>query len=340
MRSGRAEVARAPRRPTTGNPESARLPAGRSSRAAVGRRHVLAADTARAAVAGLLRHDDRRRRLELIGRDSWGWSFAYNGQRTAAQVRNPVATPVPSSAALSTDQVSGLMNGGRMDGLTDGLRVHRAGTGTTWQEVRLYPTNYGQWCGARWRRLPERMCFDVVLEHLGVGGGAAGNRSAGTTAPTAASTRTRCRATTGRTASGTARASPAAQQRHEHLWQYTNEVSRSRSRRCSSAPHHGVGRHRAGSPDTGAAARNDPAILDGKSVDLPWQSRTSTGARPSSAPTSSAWPSPATPCSSAASSARCSTAKAAQSHAELPRRSTGTRASSSDLQPGDQRPGA
>ena len=107
---------------------------------------------------------------ELIGRGRQGWSFAYNGQQTAAQVRNPVSgTGAFTPAALSTDQVNGLMNGGRMDGLTDGLRVRRArnSTGTTWQDVRLYPTNYGQWSwGLGGGIYLNRMCFDTSCSNI------------------------------------------------------------------------------------------------------------------------------------------------------------------------------
>ena len=64
----------------------------------------------------------------LIGRGRDGWSFAYDGQGNPADGR-ATRSPVPAAfapAALSTETVNGLMNGGRMDGLTDGLRVRRA----------------------------------------------------------------------------------------------------------------------------------------------------------------------------------------------------------------------
>src|SRR4029077_2574196 len=103
--------------------------------------------------------------------------------QTAAQVRNPITgTAAFSPAALSTDQINGLMNGGRMDGLTDGIRVRRArnAAGTTWQDVRLYPTNYGQWSwGLGGGIFLNRMCFDGTCSNI------SGRTHAGTSTRTA-----------------------------------------------------------------------------------------------------------------------------------------------------------
>ncbi|MDP9847190.1 fibrinogen-like YCDxxxxGGGW domain-containing protein [Streptosporangium lutulentum] len=84
----------------------------------------------------------------LIGRGRQGWEFDYNGQRTPAEVRNtPAGTGAFAPAALPGDMVNGLLNGGRVDALTDGIRLRRASNaaGSTWQEVRWRLSNRDKW---------------------------------------------------------------------------------------------------------------------------------------------------------------------------------------------------
>ena len=87
----------------------------------------------------------------LIGRGREGWGFGYEGQGNPADVRNTITGPDAfAPKALSTKTVDGLLDGGRMDALTDGIRVRRATntTGTTWQEVRMRVKTFGRWSWA------------------------------------------------------------------------------------------------------------------------------------------------------------------------------------------------
>ena len=87
----------------------------------------------------------------LVGRGREGWSFPYWGQGSPSTVRSPVSGSAAfAPATLPTPTVDGLMNGGRMDGLTDGIRLRRAtnAAGTSWQEVRMRVKTFGTWSWA------------------------------------------------------------------------------------------------------------------------------------------------------------------------------------------------
>ncbi len=80
------------------------------------------------------------------GRESWLWRSA--GQGTPGEVRNTPTGPAAfKAAALSSATVDGLLDGGRVDALTEGVRLRRAAdsAGTRWQEVRLDYANRGRW---------------------------------------------------------------------------------------------------------------------------------------------------------------------------------------------------
>jgi len=84
----------------------------------------------------------------LAGRGREGWNWAYAGQGSVAAVRNtPTGTGAFAPATLPTSTVEGLLGGGRLDALTDGIRVRRATnvTGTSFQELRLKPSNRSNW---------------------------------------------------------------------------------------------------------------------------------------------------------------------------------------------------
>ena len=87
----------------------------------------------------------------LVGRGRQGWSFPYWGEGSPSTLRNTITgTGAFAPATLSTPTVDGLLDGGRMDALTDGIRLKRATNtaGTTWQEVRMHVKTYGQWSWA------------------------------------------------------------------------------------------------------------------------------------------------------------------------------------------------
>ncbi len=106
----------------------------------------------------------------LIGRGREGWSFPYWGQGSPSTVRNPVTgTAAFAPASLPTPTVVGLMNGGRMDGLTDGIRLRRATNvaGTSWQEVRMRVKSFGTWSWAFGGGIPlSSITFDATTTSL------------------------------------------------------------------------------------------------------------------------------------------------------------------------------
>ena len=84
----------------------------------------------------------------LIGRGREAWRSKYEGNGTPAQVRDIVTGPgafVP--AQLPSLTIDGLLNGGRVDAMTDPIRLRRATstTGLTWQEARFRLTKRDRW---------------------------------------------------------------------------------------------------------------------------------------------------------------------------------------------------
>jgi trimeric autotransporter adhesin len=84
----------------------------------------------------------------LVGRGREGWRTNYEGRGTAAQVRGVVDGPsafVP--AQLSSLTIDGLLDGGRVDGLVDPIRLRRAQdvAGEYWQEVRFRFLTRDRW---------------------------------------------------------------------------------------------------------------------------------------------------------------------------------------------------
>ncbi len=135
----------------------------------LGRRDLLAAhEHTRPADAGLLRHDHRRRRLGPHRPRPQRLELRLRRSGQPGR-RHEHRSPVPAAfapAALSTETVNGLMNGGRMDGLTDGAahpprpqlrRHHLAGRPALPVELRLVVV------GVRRRHLLEP---DVLRRHL------------------------------------------------------------------------------------------------------------------------------------------------------------------------------
>lgn len=84
----------------------------------------------------------------LIGRGRDGWTWSQNGQGSVGDVQsNPTGF---SPATLDDATVDGLLNGGSVSALTDGIRLRRATSadGTSYQEMRLFETNRPTWSWA------------------------------------------------------------------------------------------------------------------------------------------------------------------------------------------------
>ncbi|MEO7261962.1 MAG: fibrinogen-like YCDxxxxGGGW domain-containing protein [Jatrophihabitantaceae bacterium] len=87
----------------------------------------------------------------LVGRGREGWTWAHGGQGSVATLRNtPSGTGAFAPATLPAATVQGLLGGGRVDALADGIRVRRATnlTGTTYQEMRIAASNRSGWTWA------------------------------------------------------------------------------------------------------------------------------------------------------------------------------------------------
>ncbi|HEX8081031.1 MAG TPA: Ig-like domain-containing protein [Jatrophihabitans sp.] len=87
----------------------------------------------------------------LVGRGREGWTWAHGGQGSVATLRNtPTGTGAFAPAALPAATVQGLLGGGRVDALTDGIRVRRATdlNGTTYQEMRIAASDRSDWSWA------------------------------------------------------------------------------------------------------------------------------------------------------------------------------------------------
>jgi hypothetical protein len=75
----------------------------------------------------------------LVGRGREGWTFRDYGQSTPQNLAdNPTGPTAFSPAALSTETIDQLLDGGDVKDLADGVRLRRAlnVAGTTWQELR------------------------------------------------------------------------------------------------------------------------------------------------------------------------------------------------------------
>lgn len=84
----------------------------------------------------------------LIGRGRESWQWRNPGLGTPAEVRNtPAGTGAFKAAALPASTVDGLLGGGRVDALTEGVRLRRAAdsAGSQWQEVRLDYKSRDRW---------------------------------------------------------------------------------------------------------------------------------------------------------------------------------------------------
>lgn len=84
----------------------------------------------------------------LVGKGRDGWTNEYQGKGTITDLLTPgLSTMSAKTTQLSATAVDQLLGGGRVDALTDGIRLRRAKTttGSSWQEVRLKLANRDRW---------------------------------------------------------------------------------------------------------------------------------------------------------------------------------------------------
>ena len=102
----------------------------------------------------------------LVGRGREGWRTEYEGLRTPAEIRNtPSGQGAFVAAQLPSATIDGLLNGGRVDALTDNIRIRRAkdAAGTTWQEGRYNFASRDRWVWSLWaRHQTKNVSFDGV----------------------------------------------------------------------------------------------------------------------------------------------------------------------------------
>ncbi len=87
----------------------------------------------------------------MIGRGRDGWTFQDYGQSTPRRLVDEIDGPAAfAPAALPSQTIDGLLGGGDVKDLVDGLRIRRAKntTGTEWQEVRWRFLDLTSWSWA------------------------------------------------------------------------------------------------------------------------------------------------------------------------------------------------
>src|SRR5690606_30841160 len=80
----------------------------------------------------------------LIGRGREGWSTSDEGMGTTASVSGVITGQAAfAPRQLSVQTITGLMNGGRIDALEEGIRLRRAvnTAGSQWQEAQFRITS-------------------------------------------------------------------------------------------------------------------------------------------------------------------------------------------------------
>ncbi|MGC4110223.1 MAG: PKD domain-containing protein [Nocardioides sp.] len=88
---------------------------------------------------------------ELIGKGRDQWDKSDAGQGKASALLTPDTTPMTGTTVqYPSSTVDGLLNNGRVDALSDGVRVRRAmdAAGTNWQEVRMNFSRFPHWAWA------------------------------------------------------------------------------------------------------------------------------------------------------------------------------------------------
>jgi hypothetical protein len=84
----------------------------------------------------------------LVGKGRNDWTRDHAGQGAPSQLLSPVTAPMSAATVqLGSRAVDALLDGGRVDDLTDGVRLRRAQdtAGATWQESRVRFSRFGRW---------------------------------------------------------------------------------------------------------------------------------------------------------------------------------------------------
>ncbi len=83
----------------------------------------------------------------LVGKGRSAWDDGYAGQNMAGLTTPDLATMGHTTSQFGSETIDALLNGGRVDALSDGIRLRRAmnSTGTQWQESRVKLANRGRW---------------------------------------------------------------------------------------------------------------------------------------------------------------------------------------------------
>ncbi len=84
----------------------------------------------------------------LVGKGRDAWTDSYDGQGTTTALQFPdLNTMSAKTVQLPAETIDGLLNGGRVDALTDGVRLRRATNtvGTAWQESRFRMARRDRW---------------------------------------------------------------------------------------------------------------------------------------------------------------------------------------------------
>ncbi len=103
----------------------------------------------------------------LVGKGRENWTMDYAGQGSASNLltAGPGAT-LSETTQLPSRSIDALLNGGRVDALTDGIRLKRARNtaGTTWQEVRMpFSAKKDRWSWTMGAEIPmTKYTFDGV----------------------------------------------------------------------------------------------------------------------------------------------------------------------------------
>src|SRR4051794_17834895 len=85
---------------------------------------------------------------ELIAKGRDGWTDHYEGAGAPADLLTPdLSVMSAKTTQYPSPVVDGLLGGGRVDGLADGIRLRRAKdtSGTSWQETRFKMLNTDRW---------------------------------------------------------------------------------------------------------------------------------------------------------------------------------------------------